>query len=104
MSNNTVTLHRVLATSPEKVFRAFSNTDAFCSWIPPYGFVCKVHHIEFRKEGSYKMSFFNFSTENSHSFGGKILEIKPNELIKYAVARCARNQMDIIVGSKEIRE
>lgn len=83
MSNNTVTLHRVLATSPEKVFRAFSNADAFCSWIPPYGFVCKVHHIEFREEGSYKMSFFNFSTENSHSFGGEFLEIKPNELIKY---------------------
>jgi len=83
MSNNTVTLHRVLATSPEKIFRAFSNADAFCSWIPPYGFVCKVHHIEFCVEGSYKMSFLNFSTENSHSFGGKFLEIKPNELIKY---------------------
>lgn len=83
MLNNTVTLHRVLATSPEKIFRAFSNADAFCSWIPPYGFVCKVHHIEFRVEGSYKMSFLNFSTENSHSFGGEFLEIKPNELIKY---------------------
>ncbi len=81
--NNTVTLHRVLATSPEKVFRAFSNADAYCSWLPPYGFVCKVHHMEFRVEGSYKMFFLNFSTGNSHSFGGEFLEIKPNELIKY---------------------
>jgi uncharacterized protein YndB with AHSA1/START domain len=83
MLNNTVTLHRVLATSPEKIFRAFSNADAFCSWISPYGFVCKVHHFEFRVKGSYKMSFLNFSTENSHSFGGEFLEIIPKELIKY---------------------
>lgn len=83
MSTNTVTLHRVLATSPEKVFRAFSNSDAFSSWIPPYGFICKVHHCEFRIDGKYKMSFQNFSTGNGHSFGGEFLEIKPNELIRY---------------------
>lgn len=83
MSNNTVTLHRVLATSPEKVFRAFSNAEAFSSWLPPYGFICKVHHFEFQVNGSYKMSFTNFSTGNSHSFGGEFLEIKPNEQIKY---------------------
>ena len=83
MLNNTVTLHRVLTASPDKVFRAFSSAAAFCSWIPPYGFVCKAHHIEFRVQGSYKMSFLNFSTENSDSFGGEFLEIKPNELIKY---------------------
>jgi uncharacterized protein YndB with AHSA1/START domain len=83
MSNNKVTLHRVLATSPEKVFRAFSNEDAFASWLPPYGFVCKVHQMEFREKGTYKMSFTNFSTGNSHSFGGEFLEIKPNELLKY---------------------
>ena len=83
MSNNTVTLHRILAASPEKVFRAFSNADAYASWLPPYGFVGKVHHMEFRVEGNYKMSFLNFSTGNSHSFGGEFLEIKPNELIKY---------------------
>jgi uncharacterized protein YndB with AHSA1/START domain len=83
MSNNTVTLHRVLATSPEKVFRAFSNADAFSSWLPPYGFVCKVHHFHFRINGNYKMSFLNFTTGNSHSFRGEFLEIKPNELIKY---------------------
>ena len=83
MSNNTVTLHRILAASPEKVFRAFSNADAYASWLPPYGFVCKVHHMEFRVKGNYKMSFLNFSTDNSHSFGGEFVEIKPNELIKY---------------------
>lgn len=83
MTDNTVTLHRVLATSPEKVFRAFSNSDAFSSWLPPYGFICKVHHCEFRIEGKYKMSFQNFSTGNGHSFGGEFLEINPNELIRY---------------------
>ncbi|MEZ5107035.1 MAG: SRPBCC family protein [Draconibacterium sp.] len=83
MSNNKVTVHRVLAASPEKVFRAFSNEDAFASWLPPYGFVCKVHQMEFREKGTYKMSFTNFSAGNSHSFGGEFLEIKPNELIKY---------------------
>lgn len=83
MSNNKVTLHRVLAASPEKVFRAFSNEDAFASWLPPYGFVCKVHQMEFREKGTYKMSFTNFSTGNGHSFGGEFIEIKPNELLKY---------------------
>jgi len=83
MSNNAVTLHRVLTASPEKVFRAFSNADTFASWLPPYGFICKVHQMEFRKKGTYKMSFTNFSTGNSHSFGGEFVEIKPNELLKY---------------------
>ncbi len=83
MSNNKVTLHRVLAASPEKVFRAFSNEDAFASWLPPYGFVCKLHQMEFREKGTYKMSFTNFSTGNGHSFGGEFIEIKPNELLKY---------------------
>lgn len=83
MSNNTVTLHRVLATSPEKVFRAFADSDAFASWLPPNGFVCKVHQMEFREKGSYKMSFTNFSTGNGHSFGGEFVKIKPNELLKY---------------------
>jgi len=65
MSKNTVTLHLMLATTPEKVFRAFSNADAFSSWLPPYGFICKVHHYEFRVAGGYKMSFLNFSTGNT---------------------------------------
>ncbi|WP_163713358.1 SRPBCC family protein [Mangrovibacterium lignilyticum] len=83
MSNNTVILHRVLTTSPDKVFRAFANSDAYASWLPPHGFICKIHQMEFREKGSYKMSFTNFSTGNSHSFGGEFLEIKPNEFIKY---------------------
>jgi uncharacterized protein YndB with AHSA1/START domain len=73
----------VLATSPEKVFRAFTDSDAFASWLPPYGFVCKVHQMEFKEKGTYKMSFTNFSTGNGHSFGGEFVEIKPNELLKY---------------------
>ncbi|WP_234461905.1 SRPBCC family protein [Pedobacter segetis] len=81
--SNKVTLHRVLTASPEKVFRAFSNPDAYASWLPPYGFICKVHQMEFEVGGSYKMSFLNFSMGNSHSFWGEFLEIKTNELIKY---------------------
>lgn len=83
MANNSVTLHRVLAASPEKVFRAFADADAMASWLPPYGFVCKVHHMNFEFKGTFKMSFTNFTTGNSHSFGGDYLEIVPNELIRY---------------------
>lgn len=83
MSNNSVTLHRVLKASPEKVYRAFTEAHALASWLPPYGFVATVHSIEARVGGSYKMSFTNFSTGNGHSFGGEYLEIKPNEFIKY---------------------
>jgi uncharacterized protein YndB with AHSA1/START domain len=83
MANNTVTLHRVFAAPVEKVFKAFVDADAMASWIPPYGFVCKVHSLEAKVGGSYKMSFTNFSTGNGHSFGGEYLEIIPNELLKY---------------------
>lgn len=82
--SNTVTLYRVLTSTPEKVFRAFSDPDAYCSWLPPNGFTCIVEQMDFRVDGSYKMSFTNFSTGNSHSFGGEYLGIKPNELIKYS--------------------
>ncbi|WP_319503181.1 SRPBCC family protein [uncultured Draconibacterium sp.] len=84
MANNTVKLHRVFTAGPEKVFKAFTDADAMASWLPPYGFVCKVHSLEFRVGGEYKMSFTNFTTDSSHSFGGKYLEIIPNELIKYS--------------------
>jgi uncharacterized protein YndB with AHSA1/START domain len=83
MSNNSVSLHRVLKSSPEKVYRAFTDANALASWIPPYGFLCTVQEMDFRLGGTYKMSFHNFSTGNSHSFGGKYLEIKPNEFLKY---------------------
>ncbi len=83
MANNSVTLHRVLTAPPEKVFRAFSDTIAFSSWIPPYGYLCVAQQRDFKVGGAYKMSFTNFSTGNSHFFGGKFLEIKPNEFLKY---------------------
>ncbi len=83
MANNIVKLHRVFAASPEKIFKAFTNADAMASWIPPYGFVCKVHHMDCKVGGTYKMSFTNFTTGKTHSFGGGYLQIIPNELLKY---------------------
>ena len=83
MSNNSVTLHKVIKASPEKVYRAFTDSNALASWLPPYGFLCVVHHLEAQPGGNYKMSFINFSTGNGHSFGGKYLELRPNEFLKY---------------------
>jgi uncharacterized protein YndB with AHSA1/START domain len=83
MSDNSVSLHRVLKASPEKVFRAFTDGTAMASWIPPYGFLCTVHEMHVEVGGTYRMSFHNFSTGNGHSFGGKYVEIKPNEFLKY---------------------
>ena len=83
MTNNNVTLHRVFAAPVEKVFKAFTDADAMASWLPPYGFVCKVHSMDFKVGGIYKMSFTNFTTGSGHSFGGQYLEILPNELLKY---------------------
>ena len=80
---NTVRLHRVLATRPEKVFRAFLDADAMAKWLPPYGFTCKVHHFEAKVGGTFRMSFNNFTTNTGHSFGGEFLEIVPNERIRY---------------------
>jgi uncharacterized protein YndB with AHSA1/START domain len=82
MKVNSVSLHRVIKANPEKVFRAFSDPAAYASWIPPYGFLCTVHHMDFKVSGSYKMSFTNFSTGHGHSFGGTFLEIEPNISIK----------------------
>lgn len=84
MTKNTVKLHRVLAASPEKVYKAFTDADAMASWLPPYGFICKVHSMDLKVGGTYKMSFTNFTTGNSHSFGGEYLEIIPYELLKYS--------------------
>ena len=82
MSTNTVRLHRVLRASPEKVYRAFLDPDAMVKWLPPHGFTEKVHHMDARVGGSYKMSFTNFSTGQGHSFGGEYLELLPNERIR----------------------
>lgn len=84
MSNNSVSFHRVLKTAPEKVFRAFTEPNAIAAWLPPYGFTCTVHEMKAEVGGTYKMSFHNFSTGNGHSFGGKYLELKPGELLKYS--------------------
>ena len=81
MSGNTVRLHRVLATRPEKVFRAFLDADAMAKWLPPHGFTGKVHHLDATVGGTYRMSFTNFSTGHSHAFGGTYLELVPNERI-----------------------
>jgi uncharacterized protein YndB with AHSA1/START domain len=83
MANNIVKLHRVFAAPVEKVFKAFTDADAMASWLPPYGFVCKVHSMDLKIGGKYKMTFTNFTTGNGHSFGGEYLEIIPNELLKY---------------------
>ena len=83
MAENNVSLHRVLKTTPEKVFRAFTEANALASWLPPYGFLCTVHEQNAKAGGTFRMSFHNFSTGNGHSFGGKYLEITPNEFIKY---------------------
>jgi uncharacterized protein YndB with AHSA1/START domain len=80
---NTVTLHRVLKATPDKVYRAFTDSLAIASWLPPYGFLCTVHEMDVRVGGGYKMSFTNFSTGNANSFGGTYLEIIPNQMLKY---------------------
>ena len=80
---NTVILHRVLATKPEKVYRAFLDADALAKWLPPNGFTCKVAHFEGKVGGTFKMSFTNFTTGNSHSFGGEYLELVPHSRIRY---------------------
>ena len=83
MSTNNVSLHRQTKASPEKVYRAFTDSLALASWIPPYGFLCTVHEMNVKTGGTYKMSFQNFTTGKSQSFGGKYLELKPNEFLKY---------------------
>jgi uncharacterized protein YndB with AHSA1/START domain len=83
MATNKVTLHRVFSANPDKVYKAFTDADAMASWLPPYGFVCKVISMDVKIGGRYKMSFKNFTTGNSHSFGGEYLELIPNELITY---------------------
>ncbi|AYB33321.1 SRPBCC family protein [Chryseolinea soli] len=81
--SNSVSLHRILKAEPEKVFRAFTQASAIASWLPPYGFLCTVHQMSAEKGGSFRMSFENFSTGHSHSFGGTYLEVKPGEFLKY---------------------
>lgn len=83
MSGNNVSFHRVLKAAPQKVYRAFIEEAAIASWLPPYGFVCTVHQMDARVGGSFKMSFQNFSTGNSHSFGGTYSQMEPGVLLQY---------------------
>ena len=83
MATNTVRLHRVLHAKAERVYRAFLDPEAMVKWLPPYGFTAKVHHLDAKVGGTYKMSFTNFSTGRSHSFGGTYLELVPNERIRH---------------------
>jgi uncharacterized protein YndB with AHSA1/START domain len=80
---NTVRLHRVLAAKPEKVYRAFIEADALAKWLPPNGFACTVHQLDAKVGGTFRMSFRNFTTDNSHSFGGEYIELVPHERLRY---------------------
>lgn len=79
----TVRIHRVLRTTPEKVYRAFLNADAMAKWLPPHGYTCTVHHLDARVGGTFRMSFTHFSTGHAHSFGGEYLELLPFERLRY---------------------
>ena len=83
MTTGTVRLHRVLRAKPDKVYRAFLDAGAMSKWLPPYGFTCEVHHLDAKVEGTFKMSFRNFSTGQAHSFGGAYRELVPGQLIRY---------------------
>lgn len=102
---STVRFHRVLMAPPERVYKAFIDPDAKAKWLPPNGFTGKVHHDDARVGGSYRMSFTNFSTGNSHSFGGKYVELKPGEMIKYIDAFDDPNlpgEMTVTVSLKKV--
>jgi uncharacterized protein YndB with AHSA1/START domain len=83
MPTGTVRLHRVLRAPPDRVYRAFLDADAMAKWLPPYGFTCKVHHLDARVGGNYRMSFTNFTNGQGHSFGGAYLELVPSDKIRY---------------------
>lgn len=80
---NTIRLHRVIAAKPEKIYRAFIEADAIASWLPPYGFTCSVHELDAKVGGNHRMSFRNFTTGHSHSFGGRYLELVPGKRLVY---------------------
>jgi uncharacterized protein YndB with AHSA1/START domain len=84
MTTGTIRLHRVLRAKPERIYKAFLNADAMAKWLPPYGFTCKVHHMDARVGGTFKMSFTNFTSGNGHSFGGEYIELVPSQRICYS--------------------
>ena len=104
MATNTVKLHRVLRAKAERVYRAFLDADAVAKWLPPHGFTCKVHHMDVKVGGTFKMSFTNFSTGKSHSFGGKYLELQPNKRIRYTDVFDDPNLPGEMITTVELRE
>ncbi|MEP6821851.1 MAG: SRPBCC family protein [Chthoniobacterales bacterium] len=105
MTTNTVRLHRVLRSTPERIYRAFLDPDAMVKWLPPNGFTGKIHQMDAKVGGSHKMSFTNFTTGKSHSFGGTYLELKPHELIRYNDKFDDQNlpgEMEVTVSLKEV--
>jgi len=104
MTKNKVTLHRVFTASPEKVYKAFTNPDALSSWIPPYGFLCQVHCMDLQVGCQYKISFTNFTTGTSHSFGGEYIEIRPNAFLKYTDKFDDPNLLGQMITTIELRK
>lgn len=105
MPTGTVQLHRVLRANPERIYRAFLDADALAKWMPPYGFTCKVHHMDARVGGTFKSSFQNFSTGQSHLFGGEYQELVPGQLIRYTDKFDDPNlpgEMKVSVSLKEV--
>jgi uncharacterized protein YndB with AHSA1/START domain len=105
VATHTVRLHRVLRTTPEKIYRAFLDADAMAKWLPPNGFTGKVHHMDAKLGGTYKMSFTNFTTGHSHSFGGQYLELAPHERIRHTDKfddPNLRGEMQTTVSLKEV--
>lgn len=105
MATGTVRLHRVLRTSPERVYRAFLEADALAKWLPPYGFTCQVHQMEAKVGGTFKMSFRNFGSGNAHSFGGQYLELVPGQTIRYTDQFDDPNmpgKMEVTVSLKQV--
>ena len=105
MPTNTVRLHRVLRAKPERVYRAFLDPEAIVKWFPPHGFTCKIQHLEAKVGGTYRMSFTNFSTGHSHSFGGTYLELVPNERIRHTDKFDDPNlpgEMQVTIGLRQV--
>lgn len=104
MEKNIVKLHRVFAASPDKVYKAFTNAEAMASWLPPYGFVCKVFSMEVKLGGKYRMAFTNFTTDKCHAFEGEYLEIIPNKYLKIAEKFDDPNLAGIMITTIVINE
>jgi uncharacterized protein YndB with AHSA1/START domain len=101
---NSVKLHRIFSAPVEKVYKAFIDADAMSAWLPPYGFVCKVHHMDVKVGGTYKMTFINFTTGSGHTFGGEYLEIIPNQKLQYTDQFDDPNLPGQIITTIELKE